>query len=191
MLRQGRNVLIAIGIAWWAAITCAGFLAYFVTRPCDTGVCDGLGRELTLTPTFVRLLLHTDRLWAGWEWSAIEMAVMWASVIVSYLALESGDANTSDPGRKRAIDVAASGKPSVLPAEFAGKQEIISAIAARADDRHDITFEPEEEGWSIRVKGEVAMLVNSSVIGRQLLEDMKSLVDARKQETSAFPSDQT
>jgi hypothetical protein len=187
-----RKLVTTIGIAWWSALLCASFLAYFVTRQCGAWVCDGLGRHLMLPPTFARSLLHTDRLWAGWGWFAIDMAAMWTTAIVSYVVLGIGEATSSSPHGNPGSDTPRSGATLAIPAEFAEKREIISRAAARADDCHDITVEPEEEGWSIRVRGEITLLVCSSVIGRQVLTYMRSLVEARiRERQSAAREDQT
>jgi hypothetical protein len=186
-----RKLIIAIGVSWWTALFGLAFLAYFVTRPCADGICDGLGRHLMLTPSFVRILLHSDRLWAGWRWAALDMFVFWMSAGIGYMALEwtiDSVPTASDLQPRPELPPSTLTKPAlkyVLSAELKEMQGALAEAAARATSRSDITLEPEEEGWSIRVNGKVALQVNSSVTGQKALAYARSLIDGRKSIQSA------
>jgi hypothetical protein len=60
----------------------AGFLAYFVERkdPVTHRIYDGLGRALSDSPLFIRLVFGQDQLWAGWTWFGIDMLVFWGGL---------------------------------------------------------------------------------------------------------------
>ena len=175
-----RKLIIAIAVSWWAALFGFAFLAYFVTQPCADGICDGLGRHLMLTPSLVRILLHSDRLWAGWRWAALDMVVLWMSTGIGYMALEwTKDSLPAASDLQPSPELPPSAK-YVLSAELKEMQGAIAEAAARATSRSDITLEPEEEGWSIRVNGELALQVDSSVTGQKALAFARSLIDARK-----------
>ncbi len=62
-------------------------LAYFVTTQDPyTGIYfDGLGRELSATPTFVRLFFGQERLWAGAFWALADIAIVFSVGIAIYL----------------------------------------------------------------------------------------------------------
>jgi hypothetical protein len=192
-----RKVFIAFALTWWAALFGLAFLAYFVTRPCVDGICDGLGRHLMLTPSFVMFLLHSDRLWAGWRWAALDMVVFWMSAGIGYMALEW--TNDSTPA---ASDLQPSPElppppltkavaKYILSAELKEIQGTVAEAAARAEKRSDITLEPEEEGWSIRVYGEVVTLIESVATGREALAYARSLIDARIRPPCRISSDWT
>jgi hypothetical protein len=186
-----RKLFIAFTLTCWTVLLGLAFLAHFVTRPCADGLCDGLGRHLMLTPSFVRILLHSDRLWAGWRWAALDMVILWMSAGIGYIALEW----TNDP-----VPAASDLKPSlelppptltkaaakfILSAELKEIQGTLAEAAARAEERSDITLEPEEDGWSIRVYGEVAIHLDSSGTGREALAYARSLIGARKKNARA------
>jgi phage shock protein PspC (stress-responsive transcriptional regulator) len=179
-----RKLTIAIGASWWTALFGLAFLAYFVSRPCADGICDGLGRHLTLTPDLARLILHTDRLWAGWRWMVIDMITVWVSAIIAYMLLESltDDSEPSRPNLVSDYDLPPTRliKPATLGAELQEMRGAIAEAAARASCRSDITLDPEEEGWSIRVNGEIALQVESSATGQKVLAYARSLIDMRK-----------
>lgn len=184
MSRWPRKLIIAIGVSWWSAVLGLVFLAYFLTRPCTDGVCDGLGRHLTLAPDFIRLFLHTDRLWVGWRWTAIDMAVIWVSAIVGYILL-GFITDDSKPSISKLLSVYEPPpttfiKRAVLGTELQEMQGAIAEAAALATSRSDITLEPEEEGWSIRLNGAVALQVDSSATGQKALAYARSLIDRRK-----------
>jgi hypothetical protein len=183
-----RKVIITLGVSWWTALFGLAFEAYFVTRSCGNGLCDGFGRRLTLTPAFVKLFLHTDRLWAGWRWTVTDMAAVWLSAIVGYMLLESlkDDPKASGSNLPTYFDLPTTFiKPAVLDTELREMQGAIAEAAARATSRSDITLEPEEEGWSIRVNGELALQVDSSATGQKALAYARSLIGARKSIQSA------
>lgn len=180
-----RKLLIAIGVTWWIALFGLAFAAYFVTRSCGNGLCDGLGRALTLTPSFVRLLLHTDRLWAGWRWTAIDTVVVWLSAIVVYMLMElltddSKPARSIVPVDDHELPPTTFIEQAALAPSLRELQGAIAEAAALATNRSDITLEPEEEGWSIRVNGEVVLQVESSATGRKAIEYARSLIDGRR-----------
>ena len=139
-----------------------------------------------LTPLFVRILLHSDRLWAGWRWAAFDMVVLWMSAGIGYMALEwTKDEMPAASGPPSSTDLPPSTltKPAVkyiLDAELKEVQGTIAEAAARAASRSDITLEPEEQGWSIRVNGELALPVDSSATGQKALAYARSLIDGRK-----------
>lgn len=181
-----RKLMIAIGVSWWTALFGLAFLAYFVTRPCTDGICDGLGRHLMLTPSFVRILLHSDRLWVGWRWTALDMFILSMSACIGYMALEWTNGSMPmasflqpNPDLPPPTSTKATEK-YVLGAELKEMQGVIAEAAARATRRSDITLEPEEEGWSIRVHGELALQVDSSTTGQKALAYARSLIDGRK-----------
>jgi hypothetical protein len=186
-----RKLVIAIGVNWWTALFGLGLLAYFVTRPCADGICDGLGRHLMLTPSFVRIFLHSDRLWAGWRWAALDMFVLWTSAGIGYMALECTKDSmpaASDPRASPELPPPALTKAVakyILSTDLNEMQGAIAVAAARAASRSDITLEPEEEGWSIRVNGEMALQVDSSATGEKALAYARSLIDGRKSIQSA------
>lgn len=190
-----RKLIIAIGVSWWTGLFGLAFLAYFVTRPCADGICDGLGRHLMLAPSFVRILLHSDRLWAGWRWAALEMVVLWMSAGIGYMALEwtqdstpaASDLQPSPELLPPTLTKAAA--KHILNADLKEMQGTIAEAAARATSRSDITLEPEEEGWSIRVNGEVALQVDSSATGQKALAYARALIDGRKSVLPIRPFD--
>jgi hypothetical protein len=188
-----RKLFIAFALTWWTALFGLAFLAYFVTRPCADDLCDGLGRHLMLTPSFVRILLHSDRLWAGWRWAALEMVVFWMSAGIGYLALEwTEDSVPAASNLHPSPDVPpptltkATAK-YILSTEFKEIQGAVAEAAARAEMRSDITLEPEEEGWSIRVYGEAATRIDSLATGREALAYARSLIDARMKPQTMHP----
>jgi len=63
-----------------------GILAFFVTRGDPPNYSDGLGRELTVTPAFVRIFLGAERFWAGWLWSLVDLLVFIGTVAVVHSA---------------------------------------------------------------------------------------------------------
>jgi hypothetical protein len=180
-----RKVFIAFALTWWTAVFGLAFLAYFVTRPCADGLCDGLGRHLMLTPSFVRILLHSDRLWTGWRWAALDMVLFWMSAGIGYVALEwtkdpMPAASELRPNREFPSPTLTTAVSTyTLSAELKEMQGAVAEAAARAEMRSDITLEPEEEGWSIRVYGEVATHVGSIATGKEALLYARSLIDAR------------
>lgn len=184
MSSWAQRLFIAIGVSWWTALFGLAFAAYFVTHSCGNDLCDGLGRHLTLTPDFVRLLLHTDRLWAGWRWTAIDMAVVWVSAIVGYLLMEQLADGSKPASSNRPIDYELSPtrfiKSAALGTELRELQGALAEAAALATSRSDITLEPEEEGWSIRLNGDVALRVDSSATGQKALAYARSLIDRRR-----------
>lgn len=73
----------AVGILWALGILVAGFLAYFVIHrdPVSGLDYDGLGRQLVHSPWLMRFIFGQERLWAGWGWFAVDMAVFWAPIV--------------------------------------------------------------------------------------------------------------
>jgi len=70
----GGTIMIAVFIY--------GFITYFITSP-DPGtgqLHDGLGRQLSASPFFMRFLFGQERLWAGWLWFFIDMVVFWGGI---------------------------------------------------------------------------------------------------------------
>ena len=70
------------GIIVAVALIC-GFLAYFVyDTDAQTNIMyDGLGRELSASPFFIRWVFDADRLWAGWFWFIADVVVFWTGVV--------------------------------------------------------------------------------------------------------------
>jgi hypothetical protein len=65
------------------------FLAYSVTsHDPSTGLWhDGLGRPLSDSPWFMRLIFGTDHQWAGWTWFLVDMGVFWGWIgLCTYIA---------------------------------------------------------------------------------------------------------
>ncbi len=75
-----KTLSFLVGIASGLSALVASYLAYFFkTTELSTGrYFDGFGRELTLTPTIIRVIFDADSLWAGPLWSIID----WISIII-------------------------------------------------------------------------------------------------------------
>ncbi|MGA9768163.1 MAG: hypothetical protein WBV94_03930 [Blastocatellia bacterium] len=74
-----KNTIQGIFAAGFVVQLIFGFFAYFVTsQNKSTGAYyDGLGRLLSASPSFMRLIFGEERLWAGWSWFVVEMVVFW------------------------------------------------------------------------------------------------------------------
>lgn len=79
----------------------AGFVAYFVTStdPATGGVFDGLGRRLTQSPLFMRLIFGQERLWAGWLWFVVDMLVFWGAVGLGALLISHSEKSAESRNR--------------------------------------------------------------------------------------------
>lgn len=80
---------LAVGLASviFLVIHVLGFLAYFIVDDDaqSSTIYDGLGRELTVTPLFLRMIFQADRLWAGWIWTAADLIIYIGSMGIAYL----------------------------------------------------------------------------------------------------------
>lgn len=83
-LRKAAGVL---GVVLAISLFVLGFRAYFMERrlPAPPGgqagefvLVDGLGRGLSESPVFVRMMFGQERLWAGWAWALGDLAVFLA-----------------------------------------------------------------------------------------------------------------
>ena len=81
-----RTVFRIAAILWFGCLFVCGFLAYFVTYPDGDVLRDGLGRQLSLAPTIVRVVFRTERMWAGGGWFLVELAIFWGSVYLAQAA---------------------------------------------------------------------------------------------------------
>ena len=63
-----RRILGFLGVALLLGVFAVGFFAYFVfSFDPQSGIPrDGLGRQLTDSPWFVRLIFGKEKQWAGW-----------------------------------------------------------------------------------------------------------------------------
>lgn len=86
-----------LGVAWFVTLLVLGFLAYFVTKPCDAGMCDGLGRPLSIAPFLVRLMLGQDRLWTGWIWFIGDIVAVMGSAMIAANIVEWHRRSTRAP----------------------------------------------------------------------------------------------
>lgn len=78
-----RLVVGWLGVALLLGVLVAGAVAYFV-RAVDpaTGITfDGFGRELSVAPLLVRLILGQQYLWAGWLWCFVDAAIFWGGIV--------------------------------------------------------------------------------------------------------------
>lgn len=66
---------------------------------------------------------------------------------------------------------------------FAEKQETLNNAAAAAEKRSDVTLEPEEEGWSVHVKGEPVATFGNVADARQAMATARKLVGTGKSPT--------
>jgi hypothetical protein len=195
MSSWSRKLIVAIGVSWWTALFGLAFLAYLVTRPCAGGICDGFGRHLMLTPSLVRILLHSDRLWAGWRWAALDMVALWMSAGIGYMAFEwTKDAMPAASDLQSSLELppptlTKAAVKYILSAELKEMQGAIAEAATRATSRSDITLEPAEQGWSIRVNGEIALPVDSLATGQSALAYARALIDGRKSVLPIRPFD--
>lgn len=87
-----RKLVGCIGAIVCLFLFVVGFLAYFVTYADPvTGIWyDGVGRQLSQAPLIARFILGQERLWAGWEWFAFDLAAFWGvvglgSIIANYV----------------------------------------------------------------------------------------------------------
>ncbi len=87
-----------ICIAWFIALLIAGFMAYMMTtsNPHTDVTCDGLGRELTLSPWVMRLMFGQERLWAGWGWFIGDMVIFWGSLAAIGAIYSAADRHRKD-----------------------------------------------------------------------------------------------
>jgi hypothetical protein len=74
-----RKVLVPVTVCWFIAVIVYGFLAYSVVSG-GLNPTDGLGRSLEEAPWFMRMFFGQDKMWAGWKWFGIEMAVFWGGI---------------------------------------------------------------------------------------------------------------
>lgn len=84
---------------------------------------------------------------------------------------------TSDPGN--ATSDQQGQPPTGAPAQRAAHQEKIDTLnqaAAAAEKRSDITLEPEEDGWSVHVKGQAVAQFDSAVTAREAIAQARKLV---------------
>ncbi len=81
-MRKIKNIIaIVFGAPLLIIPNVLGFLAYFVRKTDQTGILvDGLGRELFITPAFIRLFLHPDSLWAGFFWLIADTIIYFGSM---------------------------------------------------------------------------------------------------------------
>jgi len=98
-MRFIRILIGVIGVAMVVCLMALVFLAHVVYRETDAGVYDGLGRTLEVSPWLMRAVLGIDRLWVGWAWFAIDVAVGLVLGGGGYLLASWG---FSDPSRRSA-----------------------------------------------------------------------------------------
>ena len=77
-----KKVIGFLGVAIIITVFIVGFVAYFVFSfdPSMGVTFDGLGRRLSESPWFMRLLFGEERLWAGWKWFILDMVIFWGSI---------------------------------------------------------------------------------------------------------------
>lgn len=80
-----------VGVIGGAIIIAAivwGFLAFFVINEYPTGLFrDGLGRVLSTSPFFMRVIFGEERLWAGWGWFFADMVIYFGAIGLGFLCL--------------------------------------------------------------------------------------------------------
>lgn len=81
--RFAGGSLIAAAVVVFLAAHAAAFVAYFVTTSGHPPT-DGFGRFLEPAPSFGRLILGADRLWAGWLWFGFDCVAYWGSLAAAY-----------------------------------------------------------------------------------------------------------
>lgn len=94
-----KKLAVALAGMIFLVIHVLGFLAYFIVDDDaqTSKIYDGLGRELTVTPLFLRMFFQADRLWAGWIWTAADFVIYIGSLGLAYLLYSySNSANLKD-----------------------------------------------------------------------------------------------
>ena len=88
-MRKIKNIIaIIFGAPLLIIPNVLGFLAYFVRKTDQTGtLIDGLGRELFLTPGFIRLFFHSDSLWPGFLWFIADTIIYFGSMGLGILVI--------------------------------------------------------------------------------------------------------
>ncbi len=87
----------AIGGLILAAVLIGGFLAYMVSS-FDSGSgqwSDGLGRPLSESPIFMRVIFGESQMWAGWSWFIGDMVIFWGGVGAAIGLFHLGDKDRS------------------------------------------------------------------------------------------------
>jgi len=71
-----------VGILVFIVVFIGGFLAYFVTSidPQTRLMHDGVGRPLSESPFFMRLIFGQERLWVGWRWFIADLIIFWGGI---------------------------------------------------------------------------------------------------------------
>jgi len=67
--------------------------AYFIVSisPESGQIFDGLGRQLTPTPTWLRILLVDKQYWAGFLWHSLDTMISISGFYISYLLFKKYD----------------------------------------------------------------------------------------------------
>jgi len=92
------RVLYSVVIVGGIILFISGFLAYFVrSYDAQTGIYyDGLGRGLELVPTFARIFLTPESLWAGWGYFILDAIIFWGSIGIGGLILSKANDLSKD-----------------------------------------------------------------------------------------------
>lgn len=87
-----KKVIGYIGVALFVVVFIAGFLGYFITSvdPQSRTMYDGLGRPLSESPFFIRLVFGQERLWAGWGWFIVDLVIFWGGVGLGFSLAKYG-----------------------------------------------------------------------------------------------------
>jgi hypothetical protein len=83
-MQKFKNTLaIIIGCPFFIVSISYGYLAYLVRNIDETGaLIDGLGRNLFITPTIVKLFLHPDSVWAGFTWFIADFVIFFGPIAI-------------------------------------------------------------------------------------------------------------
>lgn len=78
-----KKLLVVVGAVLFLAGLVYGFAIVFVTYsdPNSSAIYDGLGRELVPAPFLVRMMLGTERMWAGIGWLIVDAVVCFGCTI--------------------------------------------------------------------------------------------------------------
>ncbi len=89
-----RKVALGLGATLMLAALGLAFVEYFVTSVSGSVVRDGLGRVLSTSPWFMRLIFGQERLWAGWGWFIGDLAIFWGAMGLGIMLITFGTSET-------------------------------------------------------------------------------------------------